>query len=380
MKVLRTLTLAVTTTVLVAFTICNADPIFGAGSPKSGFDDSAPASHSHPLPSESAGTKDDFVNLQPACSAPSSFLTLPGQQPGRTPGEVNQGAETAFWVVDTRRVPNRAISNPQEALAQIRFFAVNQCGNISTLSSDDWITNAEDTRRLWLVVHGNRIDSKEAVMFMRAFRRTADQLGLDGRFVLWSWPSEEIVRGIARDSRLKAARADLEASLLASWLARHRLPGPVVLIGYSFGARTVLRAITQIQPEKRSAGSENAGAISQPNPDPEFILFLIAPAIDAGTFDRLVDQASERGIQTTISVTVNRSDPALRWYRHLWTCHGPDALGWQGPYCRTTQNLEESLQVLNVTRQVGHTHRWETYLAAPAVRKSFQMLDVVSLP
>lgn len=380
MKVLRTLTFPVMITALIASTICNADPVFASESSKNRFNDSAVVSHSESFTGSPAGIDNSLVNLQPACVASATSLSLPRQQTMKNLGEVNQGAETAFWVIDTRCVSHSAIRNPQESLAQVRFFAVNQCGSISTLSSDDWITNAEDTRRLWLVVHGNRIDSGEAVVFMRAFRRTADQLGLDGQFVLWSWPSEEIVRGIARDSRLKAARADLEASLLASWLARHRIPGPVVLVGYSFGARTVLRAIAQLQSEKQSAGSENVSAISDPNSDPEFVLFLIAPAIDAATFDRFVDQVIERGVRLRIVVTVNRSDPALRWYRHLWTCHGPDALGWQRPYCRTVQNLNGSLKVLNVTRQVGHTHRWETYLLAPAIRHSFQMLDSVSLP
>lgn len=374
MQVLRRLALVATTTVFVASTVWTFTPAFGGESTTSESDDFLAAPAGESLAGGPAGTDNRLVNLQPPRVDSASLLLISDQKEEKISAEANQDTEPAFWVIDTRRVPNNTITNPQEALTRVRYFAVDKCGTLRPLATDDRIDNIGDSQSLWIVVHGNRVDSGEALMFMKAFRRTVDQLGLDGRFVLWSWPSGVLVRGIARDSRLKAARADLEASLLASWLARHELRSPIVLVGYSFGARTVLRAVAQVHSEGPSP-TQSGSTTSSPGSDSQYILLLVAPAIDAATFDRLADQAIDGGAHLKIAVTVNRSDPALRWYRHLWSCHGPDALGWQGPSCRTVQNLDGALDVLDVTRQVGHTHRWETYLGAPAVRRALQVFD-----
>ncbi len=290
------------------------------------------------------------------------------------PGESGDKGEHIpwFWVIDTRSIPTSALKNPTEALAGLRFFTVDETGAVRKLRSDDWVERIERGQPLWVVVHGNRVDSHEAFAFMMSFCRMSRQIGLDGTFVLWSWPSGVMVRGIARDSRLKAMRADLESSALASWLASHSLRGPVNLVGYSFGARTVMQAVWQITMQRSVAASELLEMDAPSQDRPAFTLFLIAPAMDTAAFDRMIQETVQANPSLRVFVTVNRLDPALRWYRHLWSYHGPSALGWQGPFCHTQKDLVDSLDVLDVTRQVGHTHRWETYLTAPALRRAFQ--------
>jgi len=309
-------------------------------------------------------------------SLPSSSQTTQGRLSDLTQAD----HKPAFWIIDSRSIPSSMLSNPQNALTKIRLFAMDRCGRLRESNTEDWSKDVEDNQCLWLVVHGNRVDSNEAVAFMKSFRHAADHIGINGQFVLWSWPSGVMVRGIARDSRLKASRADAEASLLAAWLLQRPSQTPVVLVGYSFGARTIMRAASLVALEQPSAPVTGSAAITQPKTPRAFVLFLVAPAMDSSTFERLARQTLERGVSLKIIVTVNRSDPALRWYQHLWSHHGPKALGWQGPYCSTVGKLGQSLDTLDLTRQVGHTHRWEVYLGAPSVRRALQAIASVPIP
>ena len=293
------------------------------------------------------------------------------------PGENGNTSDRTyrFLVIDTRSIPTGTLKNPPEALTDLRFFAADESGMVRRLTTDDWVEDIEKEQPLWVVVHGNRVDSGETLAFMTAFCQMCRHVGLNGVFVLWSWPSGVMVRGIARDSRLKAVRADLESSVLASWLASHSLQRPVNLVGYSFGARTVMQAAWQIATQKSVALSDLPGADARSHDSPAFTLFLVAPAMDTATFDRTIRETLEASPSLKVFVTVNKADPALRWYRHLWSCHGPSALGWQGPFYRTQKDLVDSLEVLDVTRQVGHTHRLEAYLSAPTLRRAFQKTD-----
>ncbi|MGQ9769464.1 MAG: alpha/beta hydrolase [Thermogutta sp.] len=361
----------------IGITTGNVFPAFSDQVLEGRSGDSIAASNRECTIGQLMGTEKVVVDLRLPDSIPGP-LSDSSQPDLQVIGETDRTLAPAFWIVDTRLVPNHAIKDPKEAFSSVRFFTVDECGKAHKFHEEDWLDQLGHDQNLWLVVHGNRVDFEDALVFMRSFRRTADQLALHGRLVLWSWPSGVMVRGILRDSRLKAARADLEAALLAFWLARHNSGHPVVLLGYSFGARTVLRAISQLEPTNESQTSGVSSSFSDTHP--EYVLFLVAPAIDAGTFDRLVHQAIERGVRLRIFVTVNRSDFALRWYRHLWSHHGANALGWGGPACQTLRRLDGSLDVLDVTRQVGRTHRWQVYLKAPAIRNSLQTADSAAVP
>lgn len=371
MKVLRKITLvgvAITATMLLEWT---AHSSFGNQSRERTSNDSIGSWNPQTLASHSSKPPSVLIDLRlaPRSDSRSRMGSTPSPD-GPANNSIQADHKPAFWIIDTRSIPGSMLNNPTEALKRIRLFSVDACGTLEDLTTEDWPEDIDEGKMLWLVVHGNRVTSNEAVVFMKSFRRVAEDIGIDGQFVLWSWPSGVMVRGIARDSRLKAGRADSEASLLAAWLARHPWRSPIVLVGYSFGARTVMRAVSQLAVEQSSTPVARSATISQTKVPRAFVLFLVAPAIDSATFERLARQAVEHGISLKVVITVNQSDPALRWYRHLWSCHGPNALGWQGPYCSTIRDLGEVLEILNVTRQVGHTHRWETYLDAPSLRRS----------
>jgi len=272
----------------------------------------------------------------------------------------------AFWVVSSRSVSWSQIQNPASAVSHLQFFLVDTQGHTTSAEEAALHEAVASTEALWIVIHGNRMSSSDALRFMWGFYKIAKDI--DGPMILWSWPSQPTVRGIARDSRLKATRSVQEAALLTAWLNQLRPKGRVVLVGYSFGAKTLLRAFA----ESVQAISDGSSQIPSGDSEPwvqtaqRVELLLIAPAADASELNEAIQAGKQSQRPFRIEMTVNTMDPALKWYRHLWTCHGPNAIGWIVP-C-VTSDASSVLRIIDVTGEVGHTHQWQKYFQSRGVQ------------
>lgn len=80
---------------------------------------------------------------------------------------------------------------------------------------------------------------------MNAYRRMIAGLPSEGaiRFVIWSWPSDQVTRRRVRDVRIKAGRTPWVAWCLSHWLDTVERGGPTCLVGTSLGARIVGEAL-----------------------------------------------------------------------------------------------------------------------------------------
>lgn len=311
-------------------------------------------------------------------------------------------APELFWIVSSRGVGNPE-SDPADAASRLRFYQSRAVGGCSPISLDDFMKAMGGDEPVVVWIHGNRMDFQDAVRSAADLKRVLDRLAQDRRYVLlaWSWPADRIVRGIRQDSRIKSCRSLQEAALLAHWIERTLHDRTVILVGYSFGAQTALKtaallggsqrresANRAVRPEPitvRSSTSGNPTSIWSADwvgsacpveavfasacPDSErehpaalhLRLLAAAAACPAGSLSTwLGDGAAEPEF---IGVTVNRADPALRWYTHLWSHGGPQALGAVGPR-GIPSALEDAVAVKDVTCQVGRTHDWEVYLHA----------------
>lgn len=109
-------------------------------------------------------------------------------------------------------------------------------------SEDDKAFDSSDDQETVTViyVHGNRMDAAGAEARGLAIYRELFSSQTQGkiRFVIWSWPSDQI-RGPIKDVRYKAYRSDDEAYLLARFLSPIPADRQVSLIGFSYGARIV---------------------------------------------------------------------------------------------------------------------------------------------
>jgi hypothetical protein len=261
--------------------------------------------------------------------------------------------------------------------------------DVQLLAGDQWQLStatqlAESTRERTTVIyiHGNRGSDGEAIE--RGMRIGATLAARDGcpplQMVIWSWPSAQVQRG-RRDFLIKAERADTEAWYLSALLDQFPVGVDVGLIGYSYGARVVTGAMHWIaggEFEGRTFASlagpslpleSNPLLVSTAAQSPErhvgrYRIALLAPAIHQ---DWLATHGCHReAFRSTARLLLlyNTCDPALRWYRFVYRCEKPEAVGkwglpsdWLGPW-------SDRVDQWDVAPVIGKTHDEDAYLGA----------------
>jgi hypothetical protein len=214
-------------------------------------------------------------------------------------------------------------------------------------------------------VHGNRYDADTAIdAAWYIYGHIAQQGGgKKSRFVIWSWPSDQIRGGNRRDVQTKATWADRQTYYLAGFLQSMHGEVPVSLIGFSFGARIVTGALHLL------GGGEISG-FSLPNrteaPRLPVNAILVAAALDADWL--LPGHCHGMALSQVhqLLITENASDSALRWYPRMYRHRGPDALGFFGLPCASMLGEEQNkIEQMNLSCAVGKTHDWACYASVP---------------
>ena len=271
------------------------------------------------------------------------------------------------WAVSTRWLgcPPGRISNPNFAVSQYQHLPGRypQCinssvGRFHATSSPDVVTV--------FFIHGNRIDSSTAlqngldVYFQMAGKFDSER---PVRFVIWSWPSEQI-HGPLKDVRVKAARTDVDACYLARFLSQVDSSVPVGLIGYSYGARIICGGLHLL------GGGQLIGHTVEPGPRPPMRVALWAAAehsnwLAPGYYHGRALPMADRWL-----ITVNGCDPVLKRYHMLDKCGDPTALGFAGLYGRNllSQEMNRRVEEINVSHLVGSTHEMRPYLYSLAIQ------------
>jgi hypothetical protein len=211
-----------------------------------------------------------------------------------------------------------------------------------------------------LYVHGNRIDSSLALqdglsVYFQLVGKFDDERPV--RFVIWSWPSEQI-RGPLNDVRTKAARSDTEAYYLARFFGgmhREVKTGP---IGFSLGARIVGGAAHLL------AGGSLCGWTVPVDQRPQMHVAFWAAAehdywLAPGYFHGRAVEVADRWL-----ITHNRCDPVLSRYRFIEKRGNPTAMGYSGVAGRNRMPAEwnSRIEEMDVTHLVGGQHIHDPYL------------------
>ncbi len=259
-----------------------------------------------------------------------------------------------LWLISSRGAPLCADPAVAPALDYWKFD-----GRGGWLASDrNGFLAADDPRvPTCFCVHGNRTNRNDAVaeswpLYHRLLRQAP--VGRAMRFVIWSWPSDEVPGGNRFDVRVKAARSDTQAYYLA-WVVQQVKPQvPVSLIGYSFGARAITGALHILD------GNQVAGyVLPQRQARTPMRAILMAAALDS---DWLAPCRRNGGALDQVDhllVTRNTCDPVLKRYPLMYQLGGPQALGHVGP-CGCGMDGQK-IDLLDVTCPVGKTHDWHAY-------------------
>ena len=266
------------------------------------------------------------------------------------------------WAVSTRCLgcPPGRIADPNFT---VWHYQGSQWMNSSTAQFHG--TSSPDVVTVFFI-HGNRIDSTSAlqngldVYFQMAGKFDAER---PVRFVIWSWPSEQI-HGPLKDVRIKAARTDVDACYLARFLSRIDSSVPVGLVGYSYGARIICGGLHLL------GGGQLIGHTVEPGPRPPMRVALWAAAehsewLAPGYYHGRALPMADRWL-----ITVNGCDPVLRRYHMLDKGGKPSALGYAGLYGRNlmSQEMNRRVEEMNVSHLVGGTHEMRPYLYSLAIQ------------
>ena len=292
-------------------------------------------------------------NAPATCSA-----GIAGEAPAIVPSCTPQ-----VWLVSTRHVCGNCLRVGVEPKVWL-----NTCGGWLPSSVEDFLASDDPNSITVVLVHGNRIDSQEAVeQGMGAYRAAAlgSPCGPCVRYVIWSWPSDPVPGGLTYDAEVKAARTDAEGYYLASFLARIAPDVRIELIGFSFGARISAAALHLM-----AGGTVNCRALDPPAPErtahPR--VALMAAAVDCDWLMPGRRYGYALYYVERMLVTINPKDMVLKHYPRITDRDNVEAIGLTGVAGASSlgSNLAKIDQRI-VSDAVGHWHAFTHYIEEPSM-------------
>lgn len=217
---------------------------------------------------------------------------------------------------------------------------------------------------VYIFIHGNRCDISCAVNETYAMAQAISlNHSTSVRMVTWCWNSQKVSGNLRDEFNTKAYYADMQGFYLENFIRKIGSENPIILVGHSFGARSILCAL-----HLRAGGTfQGRGAL-----DASFLsagpisAVLIASAVNQECFTHYGCFHSALDAAVRVSLTRNPSDPALHWYPKLWRGPArlnPGALGYTGPILTgISEQNRLKLDVINVNMRSHHFQDFFSYL------------------
>jgi hypothetical protein len=230
------------------------------------------------------------------------------------------------------------------------------------MSIDEFAAGAPSGTRTVVWVHGNRISRADACSRGMRVYKTLTQFASDEdppiRFVIFSWPADQ-QPGLLRDFREKALRTRPVAWQLAYLLNQLPADEPISLAGYSYGARVIGGTLHLLAGGDLGCGLVVEGASAGVRP-PMPVVF-IAPATHCNWFGPQQFHGLALSQVDGLLFTINRADPAMKYYEFVDKNTHCDALGLNGTCCAPPVEANR-LSCVDMTRAVGGTHDLFAYM------------------
>lgn len=269
---------------------------------------------------------------------------------------------TDVWIVSTRRLCCGACAEGGEP----DYWRMVADGTWTPTDGASLLAAEPRPVPLVVFIHGNRWDADRAAAEGLAFWEQLRNLAPAARFrfAIWSWPADRVARRNRPDLVVKNLRSREEAACLARWLDQVPPDVRVSLVGYSYGAQTIIGAL------KLLAGDPFDGIRLERRGPPRrapLAAILVAAAVESYA---LTDGEPDRSPLSQVArllATCNRCDSTLRFYPLLYGRDGPNALGHVGPTCLDPESPDSrKIEVIDVSCEVGKRHDWDCYRQAPS--------------
>ena len=305
---------------------------------------------------------------------PATAVSQPGARALRsidqTPHDDMPGhTEPDVWCVSTRRLPGTCSVPLAPNLSVERFVERAEGKHCGRWHSDSLagLLGDDSGKPLVFFIHGNRYDAaaaKQQGLLLARHCLAACPGKAAVRTVIFSWPSEQ--RGILlKDGRAKYERAFSEGRYMAWLLGQIEPARPVGIVAYSYGALITLESLKDLVTAERSGRTDLQpwrGRPAQTN------LVFIAPAVRC---DALAPRGPYRETVEcidSVSLIINSSDDALRFFPLLDRRINADALGYVGMPRRWLPGHVE-FSAVDGANIIGKNHGLPLYLASPSLTK-----------
>lgn len=260
-----------------------------------------------------------------------------------------------FYIVDSYR--HSGSLDPEQIDAG--FSAVAETSTGWTLTDKDAIWKDSEGCKTFIYIHGNQADRCSAINDGYLFRQYLNRIIPEKNYklIVWFWNSARTGATVRQDATISEQRSQWQSFYLARFLQSAPENAEIRLIGYSFGANTVLGACQLL------SGGKVYGRTA-PGTSGKIQSLLIAPAVPTYAFVCGKEKALE--CQTRCYLTVNCADTGLKWYRFVTPDRQTEAMGRDG-VAGVPASQKEKVTIYNVTNQVGATHALADYLGSTGV-------------
>lgn len=264
-----------------------------------------------------------------------------------------------FYVVDS--YGHGGSLDPEQMDAGFRAKVQTQTGWAT--ADKDAIWKDSEECKTFIYIHGNQADRCGAISDGYLIRQYLNRIIEDKNYklVVWFWNSARTGAPMRQDATNAERRSQWESFYLARFLQSAPESADIRLIGYSFGANTVLGACQLL------AGGKVYGR-TQPGTSGKIQSLLIAPAVPTYAF--VCGREKSLECQTSCRLTVNCADTGLRWYRFVTPDRQTEAMGRDG-VAGVPASQKEKVTIYNVVNQVGATHALADYLGSTGVLGAF---------
>jgi hypothetical protein len=284
--------------------------------------------------------------------------------PETPPVQVSSSRRDDIWIVSCRAVGHLGSTPNLNQLVYGRHVS-----NRGWTSSDQHAFLSSDSRSSATIVFvpgDGYTYSQTRDLGMHAYQRMIAGLPSEVavRFVIWSWPSDQVARRRVRDLRIKASRTPWVAWCLSHWLDTIERGSPICLIGTGFGARIVGESL-----HLRGGGKLGGYQLIATNSRSPVRAVLISAAIDNDWLlpGRRLGHALS-SVERMLVVT-NSSDPVLVRYRWLYGIRSRAvALGYAGLAGGSSKLTSASrIEQVDAASLVGPNHGFMYYFSVPQV-------------
>ena len=264
-----------------------------------------------------------------------------------------------FYVVES--YGNGSYATPEQIDATFKAIIQTSTGWKPVDKNAIW-KNSEG-RKTFIYVHGNLADRCLAIKDGYHIRQNLNRVVVNKNYklVVWFWNTARTNATIRQDAINAERRSQWESFYLARFLQSAPENADIRLIGFSFGANTVLGACQLI-----SGGVVNGR--TAPGTSGKIQSLLLAPAVPSCAFIYRREKSLE--CQTCCRLTVNNVDSGLRWYRFITLGNQTEAMGRVG-VAGVPVSQKEKVVVYNITNQAGATHDLKVCIESTGVFAAF---------